>query len=62
MVDLAKPLYSTEQVKLISLVTLTHSLAVTLYRLRLDLDTWLSFHTADSLLRAPEIVGLGKPP
>lgn len=56
------PLYSTEQVMLTSLVTLSTSFPVTLYGLRLDSDTHLAFHSTDMLLRVPEIVGLGNPP
>lgn len=62
LADLAKPLYSTEQVMLMSLVTLNTSFPVTLYGLKLDSDTQLAFHSMDMLLMAPEILGLGKPP
>lgn len=60
--DLTKPLYSTEQVRLMSLVTLRCSFPVTLYGLRLDSDTQVVFQTRDPLLKNPEILGLGKPP
>lgn len=60
--DLEKPSFSMEQVMLMSSVTLSQSVPVTLYGLRLDLDTQLAFHTTDTLLRVPEILGLGKPP
>jgi len=61
-VDLVRPSYSTKQEMLTSLVTLSHSLPVTLYGLRLDSDAQLAFHATDTLLRVPEILGLGKPP